>query len=88
MADLNRMLWRSVVVSLFVGAAACGAPVADGNDAANKLADTHITTSCLAGGCNITRGLMSCSPAGPGPNAGFSMGVSVTYSCNEPVGCQ
>ncbi|MFP2931571.1 hypothetical protein ACLESO_41580, partial [Pyxidicoccus sp. 3LG] len=172
MTDLNRMLWRCVVASVFLGVAACGGadvevleenslgtaesrlactvnrdcaggtPVncssADGAcnsgpdnggwvqcDAnariycqqpppactcgatqytlvrrangstcgaayqlANSWADEDIASACPSGGCNITRSLMSCSPLGPGRDQGFSMGVSVTYSCNEPVGCQ
>jgi hypothetical protein len=55
---------------------------------ANKLADLHMFAECPAGGCKITRSLLSCSRVAPGGIQGFSMGVSVTYSCNEPVGCE
>lgn len=54
---------------------------------ANILADEAIAAACPAGGCNLTRSLQSCAPVGPNGSQGFSMGVLVTYSCNEPDTC-
>lgn len=56
-------------------------------DQANSLADEAIAAACPAGGCNLTRSLQSCAPVGPNGSQGFSMGVLVTYSCNEPDNC-
>ncbi|MCP3104183.1 hypothetical protein LZ198_35500 [Myxococcus sp. K15C18031901] len=65
-----------------------GVTCAEAYDKANKLADTFMFETCPSGGCDITRSLMSCSPVVPGGNQGFSMGVTMTFSCNEPAGCE
>jgi hypothetical protein len=66
---------------------ATGATCGEAYNRANSLADASIASACPSGGCNIVRSLMSCSPVGSTRDQGFSMGVTVTYSCNEPVGC-